>query len=101
MNSERYFDYEDSEDVVIEKRLPGFNQPSATTTPDGDAKQGTQKRQSIEVNEPPVILDVGDERFPVQRRATDSDMEKMCESASVDDNNSNLASVPPSCLSYM
>jgi len=88
----RYFDYEDSEDVVIEKRLPGFNQPSATTTPDEDAKQGTQKRQSIEVNEPPVILDVGDERFPVQRRATDSDMEKMCESASVDDNNSNLAS---------
>jgi len=88
----RYFDYEDSDDVIIEKRLPGFHQPSATTTSDGDAKQGTQKRQSIEVHEPPVILDVGDERFPVQRKATDSDMEKMCESASVDDNNSNLAS---------
>lgn len=71
------------------KRMPEERQ---TQSEESAENSGTQKRKSVEVAEPPSLKNIYDKADELdqeepQRRLTDSELDKICESASLDENN--------------
>lgn len=71
------------------KRMPEERQ---TQPEDSAENSGTQKRKSVEVAEPPLLKKIDDKADELdqeepQRRLTDSELDNICESASLDENN--------------